>query len=249
MRKTIIFLLAAVLTTIGCGRQQQTNADETQDSDTLVTVVEGDSTVYGLACDGCTDTILVFLPLDKIGADPDTVNILNASRAHRVLGRLLIGHNVGVVRNSSDKTVADVVIDMDNLGNTWCYRVMPTLHQRADMAGRTERQKIEQLPDSIRELLEVSMEYQLQLKSDHTAMTRGTMSNDEEQLIDYPTVKRYRRWHILNGQLLLTEMDIDSVGNFYATSIDTATIMMLSPDTLVLKFRDSVQGYYAGVKQ
>ena len=46
----------------------------------------GDSTVYGLACDGCNDTILVFLP--RTGGDPDTFNILGASKQHQVFGRM-----------------------------------------------------------------------------------------------------------------------------------------------------------------
>ena len=35
---------------------------------------DGDSTIYGLACDGCTDTILVILR--DVRKDPDTLNIL-----------------------------------------------------------------------------------------------------------------------------------------------------------------------------
>lgn len=36
----------------------------------LTTTMKGDKTVYGLACEGCNDTVIVLLPLDN--SDPVT---------------------------------------------------------------------------------------------------------------------------------------------------------------------------------
>lgn len=236
MKQSIFFLFLAAALTWSCGSKPQETTDNEADTDPMV--LEGDSTVYGLACDGCTDTILVFLPADNIAADPDTFNILQATRRHRVFGRIKIGDNIAVVRNSKDSTVADFVINMERLGNSWAFQVMPTLHVRADMVGKTEKQILENLPDSIKELLNTPREYILQIKRDHTAFVRGLtqMNTEEDDAVDYPVVKHYGLWHLFNGKLLLTETTIDTLGILRVLDTDTADFVLLDKDTLVLRF-------------
>jgi hypothetical protein len=50
---------------------------------------KGDSTVYGLACDGTNDSVIVFLP--NSGGDPITYDIVGAMQNHRVIGKPQIG--------------------------------------------------------------------------------------------------------------------------------------------------------------
>ena len=238
MRHFSIFLFILALLNMSCGGSNTETKVETDDNDTLTLNLEGDSTVYGLACDGCTDTILVFLPLDNISGDPDTFNILNATRKHHILGRPKIGDNIAVVRNSKDSTIADYVINMKTLRNTWCYKIMPTLHLRADMEGKTEKQKIDNLPDSIKEMLETPREYSMQMQEDNMvtlrAVNRESFKNHEA--VDYPKVKRYGRWNLYNGKLLLTEIAMDTLGNLRIADTDTCELMLLEKDSLVLKF-------------
>lgn len=250
---TLLLLVLAAWLNSACGSKQEQNADNDKlTTDMISLTLEGDSTFYGLVCDGYNDTILVFLPINNVGADPDTFNILNASRQRQVFGRLKIGDKVAVVRNANDSTVAKVVIDLEDLNNTWYYQVMPTLHQRADMEGRTEKQMIASLPDSIQELLKVSHEYTLQMKGDHTARSYGDLqhqrSEEEASIIDYPKAKRYGQWNLFNGKLLLTEMQMDSLGIRHPVSTDTAEFLLLNRDTLVLRFNDGPRSYYSRKK-
>lgn len=247
MKQVLFPLFLCALLTLSCGSQQEVHIEADAEADTLQTTLEGDSTVYGLACDGCTDTILVLLPTSNVASNPDTFNILNATRGRRIYGKIHTGDNIAVVRNAKDSTVADCVIDLENLRETWCYQAMPTLHVRADMVGRTEKQMIANLPDSIRQLLAIPREYTMQIKSDHTVTSFGArpmQEKEEEQLVDYPRLKRYGQWHLYNGMLLLTEVAMDSVGNTFAVSTDTASFVLMDRDTLVLRFNDGVKNYY-----
>ena len=250
MKQNLLIFLSVILFATACSQQTGKTVATEEDNDSLATILEGDSTIYGIVCDGCTDTILVFLSSNNIAADPDTLNILDATRNHRIFGRLTIGDKIAVVRNDSDSTIAKTVIDMENLFNTWCYQALPKLHVRADMEGRTEQQKINNLPDSIRNLLSIPREYTLQIKADHSAMAYGNMrkTTDEDDIIEYPTIKRYGQWHLFNGKLLLTEMAIDSTGAMNAISIDTVQFVLLDRDTLVLQFADELRSYYKKVK-
>jgi hypothetical protein len=246
MKHTVFLLLLVLGLMASCSSKQSESVTGISESDSLIGTLEGDSTVYGLVCDGFTDTILVFLPIDNIRVDPDTFNILNAMRRHRVFGQLKVGDNIAVVRNSQDTTIADYVIDMDDLQNTWCYQELPTLHERADMVGKTEKQKINNLPDSIRELLSVAREYVLQLKADQTVMAKGNFAfqEDENRLVDYPRIKHYGHWNLFNGKLLLSELAFDSLGNAFVASIDTTELLLLKRDTLILRFKDTQRHYY-----
>ena len=207
---------------------------------------DGDSTIYGLACDGCTDTILVILR--DVRKDPDTLNILEASRRHRVFGSLNIGHKVAVMRNAEDSTVGDIVIDMGSLRGKWCYKVMPVMRRRANMQEKTEEQLLQMLPDSLRELLMTPREYGFHLIGEGSIRPIGehqrALTSDDKHFVDYPTQPRYRDWKIANGLLVFSEVGIDSLGKQQTAHSDTAQLELLTPDTLVLRFKDRLQGYY-----
>ena len=106
----------------------------------------GDSTIYGLACDGTTDSLLVFLPY--AGGDPDTFDIFDAIMDHRVLGRPHIGDQLAVILKADTDTVAsslyrvaDMVLNINRLQGQWSYMVTPTLRFHREPPRPFLRQK------------------------------------------------------------------------------------------------------------
>jgi len=236
-----IALAAIIALTAACGGK---NTETEERTNGQIAAIEGDSTIYGLACDGCSDTIVVFLRSPYQGQDPDTLNILEATKQHRVFGRPLIGDEIAIVRNSADTTVADMMVVTQDLKGEWCYRVLPALRERAGMDGAVKAEQ----PDSVKELLSVEREYGVQLKAEGAAfpigLTYRAATTDEEEIVVYPELKRYFEWHLFNGHLVLQAAFTDSLGERHVTVSDTADVEMLGPDTLVLRFKDYVQGYY-----
>jgi len=243
-----LFCIATMATLLcqACSRSnKETNRQELNDKQA---VIEGDSTLYGLACEGCNDTIVVFLRTPYDGTDPDTLNVLEATRQHRVFGRPHIGDRLAILRNAHDSTVADLVIVTENLQAEWCYKVLPTLRKRADM----ETINLSDLPDSVKTLLAVEREYGLHIKNEGAALPIGLQYlrkqlPEDEALVDYPPLKLYFEWHIYNGLLVLQSHRTDSTGARSLVVSDTATIELLGPDTLVLQFNDYEQGFYKRV--
>ena len=244
-------LMALVLTMLivaACGSKKDSGKTEDGDLISLEPSQPGDSTVYGLACDGCNDTILVFLP--RQGGDPDTFNILNASKEHQVFGRPMIGDLVAVLTSHENPKVADMVINIEQLKGKWCYMVEPKLREIAGMPlSRLQGEHREEMDSILRELLQ-PREFGVEFKSDYTARPIGmirSMTSDEESPVVYPPLKRYREWRIFNGRLILSEGERDSLGNINVTNNDTAQLVLLHRDTLVLRFDEGEQGYYRKV--
>lgn len=243
--------VATMLLTAACGGKQDKKTTEAENNEAISTIQNepGDSTVYGLACDGCNDTILVFLPRE--GGDPDTFNILTASKRRQVFGHPMIGDKMAVVVNVKNPKVADLVIDLEGLKGEWCYMVKPQLRQRADVTPAQMRELKTKNDSLFRELMQ-PREYGVEIKSDHTARPIGVtykMTSDEESPVVYPPLKRYREWRIFNGQIILSETRRDTTGTANIVNSDTAKFVMLRRDTLVLRFNDgSVQGYYKKLK-
>lgn len=246
-KQNVLVLAASAMLALACGNKQETGNSDTPPSTDLTLTLEGDSTIYGLVCDGSTDTLLVFLPLSNIAANPDTLNVLAATQSHHIYGRPKVGDEVAIVRNGNDSTVADIVIDTESLQATWCYMVRPTLRQRAGITDKMREQFLRQIPDSVRDSLMAPREYGFQIKADNAARAIGLryqQNIEENSPMEYPPVKRYTIWNLHNGRLLLTETAIDSTGQRHITHTDTAQLLLLRRDTLVLRFGDQVQGYY-----
>lgn len=111
----------------------------------LTTTMKGDKTVYGLACEGCNDTVIVLLPLDN--SDPVTYNILDATRAGNIRGKVSIGDRLALVLDPNDKKKATLVIDLEDLMGIWCYIVMPKLKDFTNMSNREQARKLAAMPD------------------------------------------------------------------------------------------------------
>lgn len=261
MRKSLFFLTAVMLTAliIGCGGNA-TQKDESV-NDSVQQGTPGDSTIYGLACDGSTDTILVLLR--DVTEDPDTFYILEASRNQQVFGHPAIGDQIAVVLAPTDTTdntdaspftfqstlkKARMVIDLDKLMGSWCYMVTPTLRKRADVDKQMEQDFLKKVPDSVLQRLLMPREYGFQLKNDNQALPIGMVrqgnTTDDRGPVEYPELKRYREWCIFNGQLILNETRRDSLGEQQLVSSDTANFVLLRRDSLVLRFSDGERGYY-----
>ena len=205
----------------------------------------GDSSVYGLACEGCTDSLLVFLPFS--GGNPDTLDILNARVNHRVFGRPDIGDEVAVILNDSNKTIAEMVINIERLKGQWCYMVYPRMRPRAGASSDTIVTLPKDFPDSLRKKWFQPREYGFELLSEHSARTIGLQRSSEIRQngpMEYPQLRRYRQWYIYNGHILLCETRRDTVGNQQVIRTDTADIILLRRDSLRLRFSNHEQGYY-----
>jgi hypothetical protein len=242
MKRTIIILAATAMLLGACHSGTQTEKNSTVYNET--STLEGDSTVYGLACDGCTDSLLVYLPFS--GGDPDTIDILNARVQRKVFGRPEVGDEVAFVLNASNKKVADLVINIDRLKGSWCYQVMPKLRRRLGASADSVVQLPPDFPDSLRKKWFQPREYGLELQRDNIVRPIGTQTRGKEQQgpVEYPEMKRYREWHIYNGHLLLMETRRDTTGARKTISTDTADIVVMRHDSLLLRFADHEQGYY-----
>ena len=249
MKRTFFILFSLVLLFAACGHSGNNNGDEQTAGDSLsqnpfTKQLEGDSTIYGLACEGSNDSILVIMT--SINSDPDTIDILDARINRRVFGRPDIGDQVAISINPDRKSVADIVINIDRLKGEWCYQVMPTLRHRV---GATDGavQLPPDFPDSLRQKWFQPREYGFELRRDNTVRPIGVQRNEAERQpgpVEYPTLKRYRQWHIYNGHILLSEARRDTSGNQQIISTDTADIVFMRRDTLQLRFADHEQGYY-----
>ena len=220
---TTISIVLAALTMAACGNNKK--AEEPEKSIGLQTKIDGDSTLYGLACDGCTDSVLVFLPGQ--GGDPVTYNIIEAMKKRRVVGRPSVGDWVCIIVNGKDTTKADLVINLDKLKGSWARLEMPTLKKK----------------------MNTSEEIGFTLKRHYLAMPIGLWrpNVDPESPVVFPKPKPYTKWHIFNGHLVLTE------GSFaLADSLkkkeekhDTVDIILLQTDSLRIRYNDGTErGYY-----
>ena len=252
MKKVLFSLVIAIALTTACGNQhQQPTGDIPEEAISLQRNAAGDSAHYGLACDGCTDSVLVFLPYS--GGDPDTFDIINAFQQHHIYGRLHIGDELAVILNPEDPDEALMVVDMEALKGTWCYQVSPTLRRADQMPKRMQKRMMERIPDSVKQQMMSPREYSLRLKRDNSVQVRGGMyrqtTTDDMSPVVYPEVKRYTEWYMYNGRLILKADTTMFSKEGDVPSVDTVDIEMLMGDSLILRFPDHVQPYYRKVER
>lgn len=231
MKKSFLFAALLALLMTACSRQPRPMANN--DTSNIYRQQPGDSTRYGLAGDGCTDSVLVLLPYMQ--QELDTFDIIDAFQEHRIYGRPQIGDDLAVIVNPDSSSQVLMVVNLSKLKVQWTFQVTPTLrHEPSHLPGR-------QMPDSIRQRLMAPREYSIRLKNGGSAITTGTFrqqDNDATSPVKFPPVKRYSAWQFYNGRLILIP---DTASH---QEPDTAVIELLRRDSLVLRFRDHVQGYY-----
>jgi len=247
-RFPILLLTMAVFAIASCGNKAE---QDTKFNDSLGTTERavGDSTLYGLACEGCTDSVLVFLSFD--GGDPVTYDIINATKHKRIIGQLETGDWVGVVLNPIDKKKADMVIDLDQLKGTWVYKAMPKMRNKENDANviMTSEEKAEQ--DSLLKAAMTPREQGFSLKRSYVAEPVGVgwqNGNEEDSPVIYPELKMYNEWHVYNGKLLLTANKMSPQENKKKMSgkiaTDTVEFVFMIKDSLQLRFKDGIRSYY-----
>jgi len=251
MKKYIWIGMMAALTMMGCGNKQEVTVNDEEEATWVTDSL--DQTIYGLACDGCNDTLVIFLRMPYNGSDPDTLHILNAVKKRRIMGKIHIGDKLAIMRSEKDSTVADLVIVTEQLMGQWRHLIYPTLHHRADMEGNTDRQRMAQLPDSIKALLEIPKEYGRDIKHDNMMFVPGAftknVTSDEESPVEYPIAAYFNEWKIFNGRFVMLNCQADSTGAMQVVASDTADIELLEADSLMMRFKDGVRSYYRKVEE
>ncbi|MGN1228685.1 MAG: hypothetical protein ACI4T5_03410, partial [Prevotella sp.] len=232
MMKNTLFILAfstAISTAFtACGGKDSKAKEDSVPADSMaysiIKKAKGDSTLYGLACDGCTDSVVVFLPYE--GGDPVTYEIINARRLGKVFGRPKIGDRLALLVNAEDKEEADLVINLDELKGGWCNTFMPKFRDLDKMPRRLQRRMMADMPDSVKQKFLVPKEFGFEIKGTSTVTPIGSHqraeTSDDMSPVEYPKQKRYSEWRIYNGHLLLATKK---------HGIDTADIVLLRPDT------------------
>lgn len=213
-------------------------------------LLEGDSTIYGLACEGCNDSVVILLPGD--GSDPVTYNIIDAHRHNRVMGRLKVGDWIGLMRNPTDSTVADFVLNLDELKGTWCYVVMPKWRDATNMTPQAQAILEESMPDSVKKEFFVPREYGFSLKRQWTAQSVGYVRKsplEDQSPVVYPRLLYFTEWHILNCRLVMTSREYQKKDDSEEMKLsgyrnDTCDVVYLSGDSLVLASDGESRGYY-----
>ena len=212
--------------------------------------LQGDKTIYGLACEGCNDSIVLLLPND--GSDPIRYNVLEASRRGRVLGNPKVGDWIGLVRNAQDTTKADMVIDLDELKGIWCYIVLPKLKDSETLSKGEQRRILNAMPDSVKEAYFIPREYGFWMRRQWACQSVGYVRNqsalEEESPVVYPPLGYFTAWHIWNGKLVITRATPrftknNTIDLVYPVN-DTCTIEYLKGDSLVLSSDGSSRSYY-----
>ncbi len=263
MRRLLYFVaVVAVVAMAACkGKNEASPIALLVDEDTVV--VEEQGVIYGLACEGCTDSVVWLLPLDA--SNPIPYDIVNATRQHKILGRIRTGDDIIIVVNENDSTVADMVIDGRELKGTWCFTAMPTLRGADNMSRREQQALLDEIPDSIKEQYYRPIEYGFTLKRNNAlsalSLSMQVDANAEDNPFVYAEAARYTAWHFVREHFVLSRTSVryviaekDSLAeptdeevlpHFETTTVqDTTEIVYLSDDSLAIKFKDHTQGYY-----
>ena len=249
--KSLVQIIAIAVLAVSCGHSgdpgRLTQSGHSNDELKL----KGDKTVYGLACEGCTDSVVVLLPND--GSDPVRYNIIEATQQRQIMGKIKVGDWIGVVLNPQDRHKADLVIDLDELKGIWCYIVMPKMREYATMSPRLQQRMMQAMPDSLKQLYMIPREYGFWMKRHWTAQSVGYVpeasSLEDESPVVYPQLSFFTEWHILNGQLVMTSGQVrmkGGNGNYEVTNLryDTCKIEYLQDDSLVLSSDGIMRSYY-----
>lgn len=251
MRKELLFATAVVVVlavSAACSKKNEVKElpDTSQGIAPRGYVAKGDSMLYGLACDGCTDSVVVVLP--DAGGDPKTFNIINAMRQHHVFGLPVVGDKVAVMVNPKDSSEVLYVINLEELKGTWTYMQMPTAREISKEREQqmTEQERHER--DSLVQKAMVPIEYGYSFRRDNTMRSVGhvprTTSLEEESPVVYPRQKWYSEWHVHNGHLIFTRMSRAKNDSLPQPPVnDTIDILMLKKDTLVLQLGEQIQGF------
>jgi hypothetical protein len=66
--------------------------------------------------------------------------------------------------------------------------------------------------------------------------------------VEYPIAQFYNEWKIFNGRFVMLHCAADSLGEMQTLASDTADVVLLEADSLMLQFKDGVRSYYRKVE-
>ena len=207
-------------------------------------------TIYGLACEGCNDSTILLLPND--GSDPVKYDIIDATRNHKIRGKIKTGDWICLITNKNDKRVADFVMDLDQLRGIWCYIVMPKMRDYNKMSKRLQARMMENMSDSLKETFLIPREYGFWLKRQWQAQSVGYVKESstlaEESPVVYPQLGYYVAWGIWNGKIIIARgtPKFSDTGQVSVTNMvnDTCDVDYLDADSLVLSSDGQSRSYY-----
>lgn len=84
--KTFLIIGFATLAMLSCHRGPKPPVSQQNLPISMSKPAKGDKAIYGLACMGCTDSVVIMLP--NQGGDPVKYNILEANRNRQVFGNI-----------------------------------------------------------------------------------------------------------------------------------------------------------------
>lgn len=244
-----------ITVTLAAGLFGACNSDKATTDNSTIQVeselkITGDKTVYGLACEGCNDSTILLLPND--GSDPVKYDIIDATRNHKVRGKIKTGDWICLITNKNDKRVADFVMDLDQLRGIWCYIVMPKMRDYNKMSKRLQARMMENMSDSMKETFLIPREYGFWLKRQWQAQSVGYVRESstlaEESPVVYPQLGYYVAWGIWNGKIIIARgiPKFSDNGQVSVTNMvnDTCDVDYLDTDSLVLSSDGQSRSYY-----
>ncbi len=238
-----MFISIAILSLAACYGQTAAGDHGAIDKETKL---KGDRTLYGLACDGCSDSAIVFLPNE--GGDPRRFDIVAAMRNGKVFGKPEIGDELAVLTNPRNPHEAELVIDLEQMKGTWTFQVIPKLKPNPT---KSEDEILAEMSDSMKAALFVPREYGFTLKSYHLASPVGYIIKantlEDESPVEYPKVTVYTGWHIYNGWLYIYKDTVDEQGRRIpndSVGHDDGTMVYLAADSMAALFGKKVMQYH-----
>ncbi|KGI60771.1 hypothetical protein HMPREF3034_02231 [Prevotella sp. DNF00663] len=251
MKFRTLFVLGIVsLALMACGGKKDVKEKKPNGLLAGAELLHQDKAVYGLACEGCTDSVVVLLPPD--GSDPVTYNIIEATRNHQIYGKVKIGDWITVVLDEQNKKVAKSVVDLDELRGIWCYVVMPQMRDYNKMSKHLQQTMMRNMPDSVKATYLIPREYGFWLRRNWVAQSIGYVgeksSLEDESPVVYPQLGYFTGWRMWNGKLVVARL-AHSFGtnpgkNGEQVICDTCNIDYLQNDSLVLSSDGISRGYY-----
>lgn len=204
--KSIFILGIATLAMLSCHRGPKPPVSQQNLPISMSKPAKGDKAIYGLACMGCTDSVVIMLP--NQGGDPVKYNILEANRNRQVFGNIEVGDWICIIP-AKEKNKASMVIDLDKLKATWTYQVMPHLRDVTHLSKKQQQRILANMPDSIVETYMIPREYGFTLKRMGEARSVGMVATnssvEDDSPVEYPKVPLYTEWHAYNGKLILVK--------------------------------------------
>lgn len=250
MSHKLVFIFCLILSSLASLVSCNTKEVKDAEKPAYTIRLQGDNAVYGLACDGCNDTVIVVLPEDN--SDPVTFNIMEAKRRKRIMGKIQIGDRLCIVLNKKNKKKADVVVDIDKLAGIWCYIVMPKMRDAEQLSAKAQARMMNNMSDSLKETYLIPREYGFYLKHDWIATSVGYVDDNnalaQESPVVYPPLGYFTAWHLWNGMLVITRGTPSSKSNgqinVKSLQNDTCSIDYLNGDSLVLSSDGISRSYY-----